>query len=206
LKKSLHRRVPRDAKSAIRVHPREFVFLDRVSGKVLFSVKAAPDGNMPVEETSTLLAMHCVLHSQSPSDFRYVLTVGDDLMHLVLPRAKKLIHSCLPSLVPIQISMRQQQVLRGIFQNRRNKEIASEINVTERTVKFHVSALLQKFKVDDRASLIQKVGDLVSSQGVYSGLQQEATPSSAAHGDSAETRDMRPALVSVAGGERRSGR
>lgn len=206
MKKSANRPAPRDSNRAIRVHPREFIFLDRASGKLRFSVKAAPDGSMPVEETSSLLAMHCVLHSQAPSDFRYMLSVGDNLMSLVLPRAKKLIDSCSPALVPIQISLRQQQVIRGIFQNHRNKEIASDMHVTERTVKFHVSSLLRKFKVADRASLIQKVGDLVSSQEVYSRLLHDAVPDAPARSDRAETAAMRPALVRVASGERRAGR
>ena len=37
-----------------------------------------------------------------------------------------------------------------------NKEIASQLNISARTVKFHVSALLAKFKVTDRFSLIRK--------------------------------------------------
>jgi DNA-binding CsgD family transcriptional regulator len=180
--------------------------LDRATGKPRFSVKAARDGNLPLDETSSLLAMHCVLHSQSLADFRVMLTVGDDLLRLVVPRAQRLIDSCSHSLMPIRISARQQQVLRGMFQNLRNKEIAAQMNVAERTVKFHVSALLQKFKVADRASLIQKVDELMSSQGLSSQLlqsdfQQELTPEGPR-----ESASLRPALVRLAGGERRAGR
>lgn len=206
MKRTESRRAMHSTGGAIRVHPKEFVFLDRISGEVRFRVKAAPDGNLPVEETSSLLAMHCVLHSQTLSDFRVMLSVGDNFMNLVSSRTQKLIKSCSPALMPIQISMRQQQVLRGIFRNLRNKEIAADIHVTERTVKFHVSALLQKFKVADRASLIHKVGDLVSSQGVYSRLLHEALPALPERGDHAEAGAMRPALIRVAAGERRAGR
>jgi len=36
-----------------------------------------------------------------------------------------------------------------------NKEIASELNLSERTVKFHVSSLLSKFKVHSRMELMR---------------------------------------------------
>jgi DNA-binding CsgD family transcriptional regulator len=206
VKKTLHRRARHAATGAIRVHPKEFVFLDRVTGEARFCVKAAPDGSLPVEETSSLLAVHCLLHSQEVSDFRIVLSVGDNLMHLVSSRAHKLIKSCAPELIPIQISLRQQQVLRGIFQNLRNKEIAAGMHVAERTVKFHVSALLQKFKVADRATLVQKVGDLMASQGATSRLLHRDVAESPAPGDAPGATPMQPALIRMVAGERRAGR
>ena len=196
----------RPSRGAIRVHPKEFIFLDRTTGKARFSVKAGRDGNMPLDETSSLLAMHCVLHSQSLGDFRIMLSVGDDLLRLFVPRAQRLIDSCSSALMPIRISTRQQQVLRGMFQNLRNKEIAAQMHVAERTVKFHVSALLQKFKVADRASLIQKVGELMSSQGFSTQFLQGDFQEEVAPTGEPETGPLRPALVRVAAGERRAGR
>jgi DNA-binding NarL/FixJ family response regulator len=40
------------------------------------------------------------------------------------------------------------------LENLANKEIASRFNISERTVKFHVSNLLSKFGVRRRADLI----------------------------------------------------
>jgi predicted ArsR family transcriptional regulator len=37
-----------------------------------------------------------------------------------------------------------------------NKEIACELNLSERTVKFHVSSLLAKFKVHSRMELMRE--------------------------------------------------
>src|SRR5262249_15568335 len=45
-------------------------------------------------------------------------------------------------------------VLRSLLENLSNKEIASKLNIAERTVKFHVSNLLNKFGVRRRADLI----------------------------------------------------
>jgi len=52
------------------------------------------------------------------------------------------------------ISHREQQILEALLHNRSNKEIASELHISERTVKFHVSNLLSKYGVQRRADLI----------------------------------------------------
>jgi DNA-binding NarL/FixJ family response regulator len=41
-----------------------------------------------------------------------------------------------------------------LLQNLSNKEIANKLNISERTVKFHVSNLLEKHGVRRRADLI----------------------------------------------------
>lgn len=48
---------------------------------------------------------------------------------------------------------REKQVLSLIRKKLVNKEIASALNVSERTIKFHVSSLLKKFAVDSRNKL-----------------------------------------------------
>jgi DNA-binding NarL/FixJ family response regulator len=53
-----------------------------------------------------------------------------------------------------QLSPREQEVLETLLENLANKEIASKLNISERTVKFHVSNLLSKFGVRRRADLI----------------------------------------------------
>ena len=52
------------------------------------------------------------------------------------------------------LSRREQEVLESLLENLSNKEIASKLNIAERTVKFHVSNLLNKFGVRRRADLI----------------------------------------------------
>ncbi len=52
------------------------------------------------------------------------------------------------------LSRREQEVLDSLLENLSNKEIASRLNIAERTVKFHVSNLLSKFGVRRRADLI----------------------------------------------------
>ena len=53
-----------------------------------------------------------------------------------------------------RVSQREQQILDSLLENRSNKEIAQTLNISERTVKFHVSNLLAKYGVQRRADLI----------------------------------------------------
>lgn len=59
----------------------------------------------------------------------------------------------LPS-VATPLSRRERDVLDALLENLANKEIATKLNISERTVKFHVSNVLAKFGVRRRADLI----------------------------------------------------
>ena len=54
----------------------------------------------------------------------------------------------------VDLSRREVEVMSALMDNRSNKEIASDLNISERTVKFHVSNVLRKFHVRRRADLI----------------------------------------------------
>jgi DNA-binding NarL/FixJ family response regulator len=49
------------------------------------------------------------------------------------------------------LSVRQREVLRLIAGGRSNKQIAASLAISERTVKFHVTAIMNKLGVDNRA-------------------------------------------------------
>jgi DNA-binding NarL/FixJ family response regulator len=54
----------------------------------------------------------------------------------------------------LKVSRREEEILAGLLENLSNKEIANQLNISERTVKFHVSNLLAKYGVQRRADLI----------------------------------------------------
>ena len=56
--------------------------------------------------------------------------------------------------VATALSRRERDVLDALLENLSNKEIATKLNISERTVKFHVSNVLAKFGVRRRADLI----------------------------------------------------
>lgn len=55
---------------------------------------------------------------------------------------------------PASLTQRERQVLDALLENLANKEIADRLNISERTIKFHVSSLLEKFSVRRRSDLI----------------------------------------------------
>jgi DNA-binding NarL/FixJ family response regulator len=52
------------------------------------------------------------------------------------------------------ISRREREVLNCVLKNLSNKEIGSELHISESTVKFHLARLFEKFGVRRRADLI----------------------------------------------------
>jgi DNA-binding NarL/FixJ family response regulator len=58
------------------------------------------------------------------------------------------------SVTGVRLSQREQQTLHCLLENLSNKEIANQLNISERTVKFHVSNLLAKYGVQRRSDLI----------------------------------------------------
>ena len=52
------------------------------------------------------------------------------------------------------LSARERQVLKLVARGRSNKQIAGELMITERTVKFHMTSILNKLGADNRAQAI----------------------------------------------------
>ncbi len=55
---------------------------------------------------------------------------------------------------------REQTILRKLAMGKANKEIANELFITERTVKFHVSAILKRLKVKNRTQAVTVATEL----------------------------------------------
>lgn len=54
-----------------------------------------------------------------------------------------------------KFSTRERQVLAGVKRGLGNKEIANELNISERTIKFHVSNILAKTNCTNRRELMK---------------------------------------------------
>jgi DNA-binding NarL/FixJ family response regulator len=59
-----------------------------------------------------------------------------------------------PLLPAEQLTGREMEVLRLLARGKNNKEIAAELVITERTVKFHVSSILKKFNAGNRTEAV----------------------------------------------------
>jgi len=133
--------------------PQSFVLCERSSGAVRFRVEADPDGGMPVEKIAGLLAVHCLVRGQAPEDYELMVVCRESLLDAAAERAQELLAAGRALGAGVKVSRREQEVLDCVLQGCANKEIASKLNVAERTVKFHVSSLLAKFGVTDRVAL-----------------------------------------------------
>jgi Bacterial regulatory proteins, luxR family len=76
--------------------------------------------------------------------------------------------------------------------------------LAERTVKFHVSALLQKFHVADRVSLMQKAASMLSGErDPLDGTRSHSAGLMPANPDSGGN-SLRPKLLRLTASERRA--
>jgi DNA-binding CsgD family transcriptional regulator len=186
------------------VHPKAFIFIDKRTGTQRFKVKADPDGSMPVDEAVSLLVVHCMLRNQMPNDFSVMVSAGENLLDNLGPRARKLIHACPSFQIAFQLTGRQQEVLRGVQEGLSNKEIAKKLKVSERTVKFHISALLMKFDVTGRMGLMRKATELLSALKVPTSVESPQLVASEVHGVGREIMLSRESPVQMNAPERRS--
>jgi DNA-binding CsgD family transcriptional regulator len=136
--------------------PECYVLCERSTGTVRFRVDADSDGSLPVDKIAGLLAVHCLVRGQAPEDYELMVVSRESLLHTVAERAQQLLSAGRALGAGINISRREREVLDAILQNLSNKEIASRLNVAERTVKFHVSSLLAKFGVTNRMALTRE--------------------------------------------------
>ncbi len=133
-----------------------YLFYEKSSGTAHFHVEAGPTGELPVEHAAGLLAMHCLVRGQSPSDYMIMVPAPQECLGDLEEKAEELLQAGHKVKSAVRLTRREQEVLDGILRSLANKEIASELNLSERTVKFHVSSLLAKFKVRGRMELMRE--------------------------------------------------
>lgn len=133
-----------------------YLFYEKTTGTARFHVEAGPDGELPVDHAAGLLAMHCMVRGQSPGDYLIMIPAAPENLRELSERAQKLLEAGHCVKAGVRLTAREEEVLGGILRSLTNKEIACELNVSERTIKFHASSLLSKFKVRSRLDLIHE--------------------------------------------------
>jgi DNA-binding NarL/FixJ family response regulator len=133
-----------------------YLFYEKSSGTAHFHVEAGPSGELPVDHAAGLLAMHCMVRGQSPSDYLIMVPTAPENLNELTDKAQRLLDAGQSVKTNVKLTRREKEVLDGILRSLANKEIASELNLSERTVKFHVSSLLSKFKVHSRMELMRE--------------------------------------------------
>jgi NarL family two-component system response regulator YdfI len=56
----------------------------------------------------------------------------------------------------LKLTQREQEVLQAVARGERSKEIAAQLNITERTVKAHLDSIYNKLGVDSRAAAVEE--------------------------------------------------
>jgi len=134
----------------------QYYFYEKNTGVTHFHVEAGPDGGFPVDQAAGLLAMHCMVRGQSPNDYVVMVRAEVDLLEGLNEKAEKLLQAGHSVSSPVKLTRREEEVLDGVMKSLANKEIAAGLNLSERTVKFHVSSLLSKFRVRGRMELVRE--------------------------------------------------
>jgi DNA-binding CsgD family transcriptional regulator len=136
--------------------PESYVLCERSSGAVRFRVDADSDGSLPIDKIAALLAVHCLVRGKAPEDYELMIVMQESLVSVVAERAQQILSAGRALGAGVRVSRREQEVLDYILQDLTNKEIASRLYLSERTVKFHVSSLLAKFGVPNRVALARE--------------------------------------------------
>jgi DNA-binding CsgD family transcriptional regulator len=148
---------PHQLTAARPVFPRDvFFFYEKTTGVAHFHVEAGQDGRFPVDQAAGLLAMHCMVRGQAPGDYVVMVQAEDDILEGLGEKANKLLEAGKSVHSKIKLTRREEEVLSGLMKSLANKEIAANLNLSERTVKFHVSSLLAKFRVRGRMELVRE--------------------------------------------------
>jgi len=100
--------------------------------------------------------MHCMVRGQTPNDYVVMVKAENDLLEGLTEKAEKLLQAGHSVGSPVKLTRREEEVLGGVMKSLANKEIAATLNLSERTVKFHVSSLLSKFRVRGRMELVRE--------------------------------------------------
>lgn len=133
-----------------------YFFYEKNTGVSHFHVESGPEGEFPVEQAAGLLAMHCMVRGQSPNDYVVMVQAEQGILEGLAEKAEKLLQAGHSVSSAIKLTRREEEVLGGVMRSLANKEIAASLNLSERTVKFHVSSLLAKFRVRGRMELVRE--------------------------------------------------
>ena len=136
--------------------PGVYLFHEKNTGTPNFRVEAGPNGEFPVDHAAGLLAMHCMVRGQCPSDYLIMVPAAAENLRDLSEKAQKLLEAGQSVKASVNLTRREEEVLDGILRSLANKEIACELNLSVRTVKFHVSSLFSKFKVRGRMELMRE--------------------------------------------------
>lgn len=130
----------------------------RLSKTAFVVLSDTPSDNEALTAFAAAARGYCNSHA-APAILRQVgmvvsqggIWIGESLMHRLVARTDDLVVSFPSQKNPIvSLTSRELEVAQEIAAGGSNREIAIRLGITERTVKSHVSAILEKLQVRDR--------------------------------------------------------
>jgi DNA-binding CsgD family transcriptional regulator len=167
-KTALPKLIARFSKKQDPTRATSLVFCEKSTGVAQFEAGYGADLDSDIERMASLLAMQCLVRCCEPRDYAILVPAEKTLAGRVISRAKELLTAGMAVANPVPLSPRQTEILRAVVRHDANKEIAAKFNITVRTVKFHISTLLNKFGVNNRVELARKASVVLRSEGVAS--------------------------------------
>lgn len=138
------------------------------------------DTNADLSRAASLLALGCMASGESPADYAVWVPAEGNLIDRITHHAEELLHIGRGFSAGVELSPRENEVLKELLNNRINKEIADVLCISVRTVKFHVSSLLSKFGVASRWDLAQKARHMLGTKQVAENFAKVEASASAA--------------------------
>lgn len=158
--------------------PTFFVFCEKTTGVAQFRAGSLAGSECTLDRVAGLFAMQCLVRGHDPNDFTVLVPADKEFVGKLVTRAKDLLEEGRAVSGPASLSPRQREILHSVLCNRANKEIASKLNITVRTVKFHISSLLSKFGVENRTELARRASGLLRPTVLEGGLNVPGQPPS----------------------------
>lgn len=87
------------------------------------------------------------------------LWIGPELMARVMKAASRILPKRPDPALTELLSERESQVVEAVVAGSSNKEVASRLGITERTVKAHLGSVFRKLDVRDRLQLVLRLAD-----------------------------------------------
>lgn len=169
-----------------------FVFCEKTTGVAQFRAGSVGESGPSLDRVAGLFAMQCLVRGYNPEDFIVLVPAQNQFVGELVSRAKELLEEGRSVAGPADLSPRQREVLHSVICNHANKEIASKLNITVRTVKFHISTLLSKFGVENRAELARRAAGLLQPLDTQAPANPVAFRPDVAQSDTARPLGPRP--------------
>lgn len=149
--------------------PDLYVFCKKSYGITQFRAETLGSPDQTTDRIGGVLAVQCLVRGHNPDDFIVLVPAEKKLATRLISRVKGLLAEGRAMSGSKSLSPRQEEILRSVVSNRANKEIASSLHISVRTVKFHISALLSKFGVQNRTDLARRAAGLLLPELVEDG-------------------------------------